>query len=163
MEIIGLGIALGSFSQFPFMIWFDWIFRRFGMVNILLFSGMIHVVRWLLYATALTQQTVVIMWALHGGTYILFYLCLAHYVNENVMKELKATGLMFNSIILLGAGKIVGAVLGGWYSSQFGFASAFWLCTVVSLAATVAFWWVSTRTPLLRTLAKEQPVSAGSA
>ncbi|MDD9269403.1 MFS transporter [Paenibacillus sp. GCM10023248] len=156
MEIIGLGIAIGSISQFPFMIWFDWIFRRFGMVNILLFSGLIHVIRWLLYATALTPQTVVIMWALHGGTYILFYLCLSHYVNEHVMKELKATGLMFNSIILLGAGKIVGAVLGGWYSSRFGFASAFILCTALSLAATAAFWWVSLRTPLLRTFAKER-------
>src|SRR5690606_19133991 len=92
LEIIGIGFAVGSVSQFPFMLWFDRLYKKFGIMRILLFSGLIHVVRWLLYATALTPETVILVWVLHGGTYILFYLCLAEYVNTHVMKELKATG-----------------------------------------------------------------------
>ncbi|WP_248928438.1 MFS transporter [Paenibacillus hamazuiensis] len=149
MEVIGLGLAIGSFSQFPFMLWFDWVYRRFGMVNILVFSGLIHALRWLLYGTALTPQTVLLMWVVHGGTYILLYLCLAQYVNKHVMKELRATGQMFNSIILLGISKIFGAVLGGWYAAKFGFASAFLLGMGLSLGATAVFWWLAARTKAL--------------
>jgi PPP family 3-phenylpropionic acid transporter len=161
MELIGTGIAIGSFSQFPFLIFFQKIYERFGIRNILLFSGLIHALRWILYAYALSPATVLLLWMVHGGTYILFYLCLAEYVNTHVLKELKASGQMVNSVILLGISKIIGGILGGWFSSRFGFQSAFVVCFAVSLLSVVWFYFASARSGLF-TWAKKGAQSVSS-
>lgn len=143
MEVIGIGLAIGSFSQFPFMIFFQKFYNRFGIRRILLFSGFIHTLRWCLYAFALTPFTYILSWVLHGGTYILFYMCLAEYVNKHVVKELRATGQMLNSMIQLSVGKIIGGMLGGLYVAQFGFHSAFLLLAGIGLVSTAGFYTVS--------------------
>ncbi|SFL67871.1 MFS transporter, PPP family, 3-phenylpropionic acid transporter [Paenibacillus sp. 1_12] len=145
MEVIGIGLAIGSFSQFPFMIFFQRFYDRFGIRNILLFSGLIHTLRWFLYAFALTPFTYILSWVLHGGTYILFYMCLAEYVNTYVVKELKASGQMLNSLIQLSVGKIIGGMLGGVYAAQFGFQSAFLVLAVMGGLSTLAFYMVDRR------------------
>ncbi|TVY08478.1 MFS transporter [Paenibacillus cremeus] len=146
MQLIGIGLAIGSFSQFPFMIFFKPIYERFGIRNILLVSGLVHAVRWLLYAYALTPATVLLTWILHGGTYILFYLCLAEYVNQHVIKELKATGQMLNSLIQLTMGKIIGGMLGGLFAAHFGFQSAFVFCFAISVLSMAGFFIASRKT-----------------
>jgi PPP family 3-phenylpropionic acid transporter len=143
MEVIGIGLAIGSVSQFPFMLFFQRFYNRFGIRNILLFSGVIHTLRWALYAFALTPFTYVLSWILHGGTYILFYMCLAEYVNNHVVKELKATGQMLNSVIQLSVGKIIGGMLGGFYVTRFGFHNAFLLMTLLGVLSTAGFYLAS--------------------
>lgn len=143
LEVVGIGLAIGSFSQFPFMLFFRRFYDRFGIRNILLFSGVIHVLRWCLYAYALTPFTYILSWVLHGGTYILFYLCLAEYVNQHVVKELKATGQMLNSVIQLSVGKVIGGILGGWYAAVVGFQGAFITMAIVSALSTLAFYAIS--------------------
>jgi PPP family 3-phenylpropionic acid transporter len=143
MEVIGIGLAIGSLSQFPFMIFFQRFYNRFGIRRILLFSGVIHTLRWVLYAFALTPFSYVLSWILHGGTYILFYMCLAEYVNKHVVKELRATGQMLNSVIQLSVGKIIGGMLGGLYAARFGFHNAFLLLTIIGVVSTVGFYIVS--------------------
>ncbi|MFD0682806.1 MULTISPECIES: MFS transporter [unclassified Paenibacillus] len=138
-SLIGIGIMIGSISQFPFMIFFDRLYRRFGIYKILMFSGLIHILRWLLYAVAVTKFTVILSWVLHGGTFILFYLCLAEYVNRYVQKELKASGQMMNSIMLLGGSRIFGGLAGGAYASWFGMGSGFAVCAVVCVMAMIYF------------------------
>ena len=140
MEVIGIGLAIGSFTQFPFMIFFQKIYDRFGIRNILLFSGLIHVLRWCLYSFSLTPFTYLLSWVLHGGTYIMFYMCLAEYVNRHVVKELKATGQMLNSVIQLSIGKIIGGMLGGLYAAKFGFHHSFVLLVIIAAASTVLFY-----------------------
>jgi PPP family 3-phenylpropionic acid transporter len=159
LEVIGIGLAIGSVSQFPFMLFFQRIYDRFGIRNILLFSGLVHTLRWALYAFALTPFTYVLSWILHGGTYILFYMCLAEYVNKHVVKELKATGQMLNSVIQLSVGKIIGGMLGGMYVSSFGFPNAFLLMTMLGIVSTAGFYLAS---KFLYTAKKSSSVSSGS-
>ncbi|MFC4601624.1 MFS transporter [Cohnella hongkongensis] len=147
LEVIGIGLAIGSFSQFPFMLFFRRLYDRFGIRNILLFSGVIHVLRWCLYSYMLTPVTYILSWVLHGGTYILFYLCLAEYVNQHVVKELKATGQMLNSVIQLCVGKVIGGILGGWYAAIVGFQGAFMSMAIVCVVSTAAFYAVSQFVP----------------
>ncbi|TDF93197.1 MFS transporter [Paenibacillus piri] len=138
-SLIGIGIMIGSISQFPFMIFFDRLYARFGIYNILLFSGLIHVVRWILYATVVTKFTVILCWVLHGGTFMLFYLCLAEYVNRHVQKELKASGQMMNSIMLSGGSRVFGGLAGGGYAALFGIGSGFAVCAAICTAAMMFF------------------------
>jgi PPP family 3-phenylpropionic acid transporter len=141
LAVIGIGLAIGSVSQFPFMLFFQKFYNRFGIRNILIFSGIIHTLRWCLYAFALTPFTYILSWILHGGTYILFYMCLAEYVNNHVVKELRATGQMLNSVIQLSIGKIIGGMLGGVYAAQFGFQSSFLVLAVMGALSTLGFYW----------------------
>ncbi|TDF97470.1 MFS transporter [Paenibacillus piri] len=141
MEVIGLGLAIGSVAQFPFMIFFQRFYNRFGIRNILIFSGIIHTLRWCLYAFALTPVTYILTWILHGGTYILFYMCLAEYVNTHVVKELKATGQMLNSVIQLSIGKIIGGMLGGLYAAHFGFQNSFAVLALMGAVSTAGYYW----------------------
>jgi PPP family 3-phenylpropionic acid transporter len=138
-SLIGIGIMIGSISQFPFMIFFDRFYKRFGIYKILLFSGFIHVIRWVLYATAVTQFTVILSWILHGGTFMLFYLCLAEYVNRHVPKELKASGQMMNSLMVSGGSRVFGGLAGGAVASLFGMGFGFAACAVLCAAAIAYF------------------------
>ncbi|NOU92765.1 MFS transporter [Paenibacillus sp. LMG 31456] len=140
MEIIGIGLAVGSVSQFPFMLFFQRFYNRFGIRNILIFSGVIHTLRWCLYAFALTPFTYLFSWVLHGGTFILFYMCLAEYVNTHVVKELKATGQMLNSVIQLSVGKIIGGMLGGVFAAQYGFQNSFIVLAVMGAISTLGYY-----------------------
>ena len=142
MEVIGIGLAIGSFTQFPFMIFFQKLYDRFGIRNILLFSGLIHVIRWCLYSFALTPITYLLSWVLHGGTYIMFYMCLAEYVNRHVIKELKATGQMLNSVIQLSVSKIIGGMLGGVYAAKYSFHQSFIVLAIIAGASTLVFYGV---------------------
>ncbi len=137
--LIGIGVMVGSFSQFPFMIFFDRIYKKFGIKNILFASGIVHAVRWLLYAFALTPRSIVFIWALHGFTYIVFYLCLAEYVNSNVIDELKSSGQAMNSIMIQGISRFFGGFLGGILASAISLKYVFLIGSVICIAATACF------------------------
>ncbi len=149
-EWVGLGLMIGSFSQFPFMMFFEKFYKRFGIIRLLIASGIIHAVRWLLYATVLSSGTILWIWLLHGGTYIIFYLCLAQYVQDHVMDELKASGQMMNAVIVSGISKIAGGLAGGWYASVSGFQSAFYVSALLSAAAAGGFAAVVKYSPVFR-------------
>lgn len=138
-NIIGIGVMLGSLSQFPFMIYFDWFYRKFGLAKLLIFSGMTYILRWVLLSFPLTEVTVIVSWLLHGTAYIVFYLCLAEYVNRHVPMELKASGQMMNAIVLMSLSRVIGSVVGGLYTSWFSFQSAFIVSAVISLFGMLGF------------------------
>jgi PPP family 3-phenylpropionic acid transporter len=141
-DLVGLGLSIGSFSQFPFMIFFDKIYKKFGIVNILIFSGFIHAIRWVICAYFFTSQTILLTWILHGGTFMLFYLCLAEYVNTNTIDELKVSGQMMNAIVMQGLSKVIGSLLGGISASMVGLKLTFAFSAVFCFVLVVIFWMV---------------------
>jgi PPP family 3-phenylpropionic acid transporter len=138
-QLIGLGVMVGSFSQFPFMIFFDKIYKKIGILNIIIISGFLHVVRWVLYATVLGAGSILFIWLLHGCTYIVLYLCLAEYVNISVIKDLKTSGQMMNALILQGLSKIVGSMVGGALSTYLGMKNTFFVMAAICLLTTAGF------------------------
>ena len=100
LALIGIGSMIGSFSQFPAMAFFLKLNRKFGMKNLMLAAGIAYAVRWLLYATVLSSKTVLFLWATHGLTYILLFLCLVEYTRENIADELSTRALVLINLIL---------------------------------------------------------------
>ncbi|WP_144848703.1 MFS transporter [Paenibacillus cremeus] len=142
--LIGLGVSIGSISQFPFMIFFQPLYKRFGIFNILLVSGLINAFRWVLFATSSNPIIYLATWAMHGGTFMLFYLCLAEYVSTHVPKELKASGQMMNSLSMNAISRTIGSLLGGLYAGWFGIRSGFVLSSIICFAAVALFWYFHT-------------------
>ena len=117
LALIGIGSMIGSFSQFPAMAFFLKLNRKFGMKNLMLTAGIAYAVRWLLYATVLSSKTVLFLWATHGLTYILLFLCLVEYTRENIADELSTRALVLINLILFGISGITGSALGGLLST----------------------------------------------
>lgn len=147
--LLGIGIMIGSFSQFPFMLLFDKLYAKFGIRKIILISGLFNVVRWGLYAVWLNSYTVLFLWVLHGGTFIIIYLCLAEYVFRSVRDELKVSGQMMNFIILQGAGQLIGGIVGGVLADMFSYDFVFGIVSITSLLGVVYFWFSTRRNPAL--------------
>ena len=148
--ILGTAIMVGSFSQFPFMVFFDRINKRFRIVDLLTVSGLILTLRWFLYSTILSPETIIPMWLLHGGTYIVIYLCLADYVHRHVRPELQASGQMMNAVIIMGISRAAGSALGGAAAHSFGLQTAFLMAAVLCFAAVALFTTIVRGTNLFR-------------
>jgi PPP family 3-phenylpropionic acid transporter len=142
--LIGLGVTVGSTSQFPFMFLFDRIYRRFGIVNILLFSGSIYAVRWFLFSAVLTPATLLPIMALHGLNYIIIYLCLTEYVGSSVAPGLRTRGQMANSLVLFGLSAIIGNLFGGLLAKVIGLKLVF-LASAIICALAVGGLFVTTK------------------
>jgi PPP family 3-phenylpropionic acid transporter len=151
LELIGLGIMIGSFSQFPFMFYFDWIYKKLGIVTILTIAGLMNALRWFLYYYALNASTILFIWVLHGFTYIVLYLCLADYVSSNVPKRFRTRGQMMNAIVIIGLSGIVGSTLSGIVSTAIGLQNAFLAASAVCLTAVAGFVIVTRLLPEFKT------------
>lgn len=143
LDIIGIGVMIGSISQFPFMAAFDMIYRKFGLTNLFLVSGVAFAVRWMLYATSLNSGTIFLLWAIHGFNYVILYLCLTQYVSVRVPKELQTRGQMMNTIILMGISAIIGGYFGGVISTYVGLRIVFLGCSVLSFITVLIFFGIS--------------------
>lgn len=137
--LLGAGIMLGSFSQFPFMLLFDKLYDRLGIRLMMIGAGVLSAIRWLLYSFWLNSYTLLLLWVLHGGTFIIVYLCLTEFVHRHIRKELKASGQMMNFIIQHGIGRIIGGTLGGIFAQRFGFAPVFAAIGVLTTLAVIIY------------------------
>lgn len=136
---LGLTITASSLSQLPATLYFDKLLARFGTRRLLLAAGLFHALRWLLYAFWFNPYTLLLASLLHGGTFILVYMCIAHYVHDHIRAELKASGQMMNYIVLNGAGRVIGAMLGGVGAGYFGHGAVFAVLGACCLAAALVF------------------------
>ena len=138
-DILGIGIMIGSFAQFPFMLLFPKINKRVSIHYILCVAGLTQALRWLMFAFFLNHITIYFIWALHGTGFIVFYLCLADYVSKNVEPQQRASGQAMNALILGGISRILGSSLGGLGAQFLGIGPVFFISGLLCVAATVVF------------------------
>jgi len=142
-DILGVAVMIGSVSQFPFMLLFPKIFKKFPVVAIFCISGLATAFRWFMYAYALNSVTIYFIWALQGAGFIVFYLCLANVVSNTVAPGLRASGQAMNALVLFGVSRIVGSMLGGFSADIWGMSATFAISGALCVAATAAFFLVA--------------------
>ncbi len=145
-ELVGLGIMAGSLSQFPFMIFFDKLYQKLGIVKILLISGLVYTLRWALLVVGFGPATIIPLWMLHGFNYIVLYLSLAEYISRNAPPELRTRGQVMNAMVLSGLSSIIGSSLGGAVAAAIGIRATFMasavLCSVVVCGFLIVIRWL---------------------
>jgi PPP family 3-phenylpropionic acid transporter len=139
MGWIGFGIMIGCVLEPLYILLFNRMYQGVGIRSVLLFVGVIAVLRWVLFAAGVNHITYMIIWALHGGTYIILYLALAEFVAKQVPAEMKAGGQTMNAVVF-GASRVAGSLLGGLYAAAFSLQSAFMVCAIVCTAALLVLW-----------------------
>ena len=137
-DVIGGAVMLGTAFEFPFMILFPRIYKRFPVVYILGAAGLICAVRWFMYAYALNAVTIYFIWILNGVGFIVFFLCLTTVVSGTVEPALRASGQAMNALVF-GASRILGSMLGGFSADMLGIPSTFAIAGATCIMATIAF------------------------
>jgi len=140
LDVLGIGIMIGSLSQFPIMFIFDKVFKKVGLVNLMTISGLAHGIRWILYGTIFSAQNILFIWLMHGLNYMLLYLCLVDYVQKNVPKELHTRGQVMNTLTLFGYSAVIGSYFGGNMAKSLGVEKVFIICGFICISAAIIFY-----------------------
>ncbi len=133
--VYGIGIFVMAAAETPFLLCSGKILHRISIRSLLVVPGVAFALRWFLTAIATQWWQLLALYALHGAGVIVIYLALARYVNDNLPKELSATGQGVVNAAVISASRVVGALLGGVLSTWIGMRATFQAMGWVTLVA----------------------------
>ncbi|MFV8829334.1 MFS transporter [Alkalihalobacterium sp. APHAB7] len=104
-----IGVVSEAIVFFAAAFWF----RKFNPLTFLMISAVLYSVRWFLMGAATIPETLLILQALHGLTFGIFYIAAFQIVSKLVPEELQATGHVLFITTFFGISGIIGAFVGG--------------------------------------------------
>jgi Nucleoside H+ symporter. len=138
-SMLGIAMLISSFSEIPFLLYADKVVERFGIRAVLIFSSLAVTLRWFLMYLITGVHGLLAVNALHGFTFIIFAYCLATYINNNVQKELRASGQTLNGLLCLGLARIIGSSVGGVLVDISSIRVVFLYTAIINTVVTIAF------------------------
>lgn len=111
--LAGLAPTIEAYSELPFYFLAGLAFRRFGVLPMLLGTGLLAGIRTWAYSTTSDPLWVMLIEASNGITWTWFWLAAVEYTNLLVPPEWRATG----QSLLCAAYQGAGAILGNWWCS----------------------------------------------
>jgi PPP family 3-phenylpropionic acid transporter len=138
-------MVISSLSEIPFLLFAQRILRRIRIPHILLISSLAAALRW--FSFYFTDNPIWVLPAqiLHGLIFIVLSVTLAMYINQEVPKELKASGQTFHGLLSVGVARIIGSFVGGFASAAFGMRNVFLYNAWIALACGVVIVMVAVR------------------
>lgn len=136
-ELFGILCAVSTLSEIPFLLLSSKIFEKFNIKSILIISGLITGIRWLLCAF-FTQAVILLgIQILHGFGFIVLSTSINIYINNNCQDKYKAT---MQSIFFVGTlvfSKVIGSIIGGFLPQLLSQKSVFIFNFLICSIATV--------------------------
>ena len=113
--ITGIGIAFLLFagSEAPFMKWAYIGIRKWGIENILIFSAVISIFRFLWYSTSPSPTLVLIFFMIQGISFGTYIVSAAQFIKENTKEESRATAMAVYASSSMGFGGMVCKFISG--------------------------------------------------
>lgn len=137
--LLGVAMFISAGSEIPFLLFAHHVFKKIKIHYVLLFAAFAAAVRWLLLASITNPLVVLPFQLMHGMIFIVISVSMATYINQEVPKELKASGQAINGLIGMGIARIIGSLLGGYLSDVFGIKLVFVYNSIFAFAAVVIF------------------------
>lgn len=144
-SLLGWAMLFSAMSELPFLLFGHKIIRRFGIPTVLLGTAFFAGLRWLLLYFVHNPYLVLPIQMLHGLIFIVLMVTLAIFINEEVPKELKASGQTLNGLISLGIARIIGSMIGGIASEYVGMREVFLYSSAVAFITFVVFAFIFAR------------------
>jgi len=126
-------------TEIPCLYLANRVVKRFGVERVLIISGLIGALRWLLLSFLRDPTLIIAANTLHGISYTGFAYCLVVYINETVPQDLKATSQSFNVLIGSVFSRLILGYVGGLASEAFGANNILLVACVVLLVSTSMF------------------------
>jgi PPP family 3-phenylpropionic acid transporter len=130
---IGVSWALASIAEIIVMIKSDIIFKRFSTDNVLFFSFMVAVLRWLGLFFTTSPVIILFLQILHAVTYGTFHVSSILYIDSLTPDEGKTLGQAVNNAVTYGLGLMVGFFINGYLFETFGTFTLFMISSFIAL------------------------------
>ena len=111
-SIVGLSSFISAMSEVPILMCANRLIRRFGAVNLLIFSVLMMALR-LLFAGSGVLPLMLLSQLLQSVTYMTSYYSCVMFISENVVEEKISQGQSRLAIVQAGIGAVSGNILGG--------------------------------------------------
>ncbi len=119
---IGFAWALASIAEILVMIKSEDIFKRFTLENVLMFSFLAAILRWILLSFADSVTVILLAQLLHAMTYGTFHMASILYMDRLSPERSKTLGQAVNNALTYGVGLMIGFYFSGvLYESRGGF------------------------------------------
>ncbi len=136
---VGIMLFFCAVTEIPCLILARRVVKRIGLDRVLIFSGLVTVIRWVLLFLLQNPIAAIFVNLLHGMGYTGFSYCMVVYINEHVPKDLRATGQSFNVLMGNVLSRVIFGYLGGLASQAFGVNWVMLMAGVVLAGATILF------------------------
>lgn len=130
---IGLSWALASIAEIVVMIKSDIIFKRFSIDNVLFFSFMVAVLRWMGLFITTSPEFILFLQMLHAVTYGTFHVSSILYIDSLTPDEAKTLGQSVNNAVTYGLGLMVGFFINGYLFEALGTFTLFMISAFIAL------------------------------
>jgi PPP family 3-phenylpropionic acid transporter len=138
-SLLGWAMSISALAEIPFLLFADKIVNKIGTIYAMIMAAVVTSARWLVFFFLNSPNQAVITNLLHGFSYIVVIYCMAIYINENVPKELRASGQALNGLITVGLSRIIGSVIGGYISDIVGLKRMFLYCAIFGFVSALIF------------------------
>ena len=126
--------ALASMAEIVAMLRSEWLFERFSLAQVLVFSFAAATLRWILVWSANAPAAIVATQILHALTYGTFHMASILYIDTLMPPEAKTLGQALNNAVTYGFGLMVGFFLNGYLFEVLGARSLFLVSAGIALA-----------------------------
>jgi MFS transporter, PPP family, 3-phenylpropionic acid transporter len=130
---IGVSWALASVAEIIVMINSDAIFKRFSTDNVLFFSFMVAVLRWMGLFCTTSPVFILLLQILHAITYGTFHVSSILYIDSLTPDEAKTLGQAVNNAVTYGLGLMVGFFINGYLFETLGTFTLFMISGFIAL------------------------------
>jgi MFS transporter, PPP family, 3-phenylpropionic acid transporter len=137
--LLGWSMLISSMSEVPFLLFANKIFKYVKIPVVFMVAAVATALRWYFFSIVETPSWILPVQALHGMIFIVLTVTLATYINQEVPKELKASGQTFNGLLNFGVTRIIGSFFGGIAIYQFGLRDVFLFNSIIAMVCVVVF------------------------
>lgn len=134
---VGLAFLLFAGSEAPVMRMAGRLINRFGMLQIVIFAGIVAGIRWLYYSSAPSPGMVLVFFFLQGLSVGLFLPTAARFIRENTPQEVQVTAQAVYAALGNGLGTVASNSFAGVLFDRYGILSTYQYFAISSIAGSL--------------------------
>lgn len=136
-SLLGWANCIAIFSEIPFLIFAEKIYRKLGIHRIFIYSAFISGLRWLLLGLVKTTTLILAIQLLHGFSFITFTYSIVIYTYYTTPKKLRSSGQSLIGVIRMGIASMSGNFFGGLLSDMIGIRKVFFYSSLLVFTLSI--------------------------
>ena len=117
---VGVLMFVTAASEEPFWLIAGRLTECFGYKRMMIISAIVTGIRWTLLSMAINPTAAILINLTHGFCFVTLNFCIVTFINQNIPKELRATGQSLNNMVSTILSRAIGGVVIGYLSDCFG-------------------------------------------
>jgi len=136
-SVLGILMFAMAALEVIFMLGGEKLVNRFGLNSLLVYAGIVSLVRWVLTYLVTDPTTQIFVQMLHGISYMVVHFCLINYIHQCVPPEVSTTGQTLYALVYNGLARILPSLIGGYLSALYGIRFLFLIAIIMLVVSLV--------------------------